>query len=50
MTIKQQLLEQFESAIEMTFGSEQDEEYDITKVSLEDINEIARKVKWYLDL
>ena len=51
MTTKEKLLEEFGCAIDAILGDEADKEYDADE-SLEKsyINEIARKVIWYLDL
>lgn len=46
MTIKEKLLEEFEAAINSVFGDEAEEEY--VYVSKEDIDSIARKVKFYI--
>ena len=51
MTTKEKLLEEFGCAIDAILGDEADKEYDADE-SLEKgyIDEIARKVIWYLDL
>lgn len=49
MTIKEELVQQFECAINATFGDMGEEEFDISKVSKSDITNIADKVCFYLD-
>lgn len=51
MTTKEKLLEEFSCAIDAVLGDDADKEFDADE-SLEKgyINEIARKVIWYLDL
>lgn len=49
MTKKEKLMEEFECAINAVFGSLADEEY-ASDICAEDINAIAHKVKFYMDL
>lgn len=52
MTVEEVLLKQFKAAIRATFGDFANEEYTEdtdTDISSEDINELARKVNFYMD-
>ena len=50
MTIKEKLLQEFEASISATFGSRENDEYETDEVSASDIDYIAHKVKFYMDL
>lgn len=50
MTVYDKLKEEFGCAIVAIFGDLADDEFDPEKVSAADIEAIARKVKFYLDL
>ena len=50
MTVREKLMQEFEAAIEAVYGdvAEDDEEY--VEIEAGDIDAIARKVKFYLDI
>ena len=50
MTIQDKLMEELSCAIKAVYGSVADEEFDLEKVSREDLEAIAKKVAFYLDL
>lgn len=50
MTIKERLMEEFECAIMATFGDKADKKEEEVELSKFDIDSIAMKVKWYMDL
>jgi hypothetical protein len=52
MTIKEKLLEEFGAAIVAIYGDVAEKEYEEFSDDIEagDINAIARKVKWYMEL
>ena len=50
MTIKEKLLEEFEAAIYATFGVLQEEDTSDYVLTASDIDAVAQKVKFYLDL
>lgn len=50
MTLKEQLLQEFECAIEAIFGGDTDKEFNIEEIDANTLNAIARKVAFYLDL
>lgn len=50
MTVYDKLKEEFGCAILAIFGDEADKEFENGSVSASDIDAIARKVKFYLDL
>ena len=51
MTVKERILQEVECAIAAVLGdNEEKEDEEEYQVSAGDINEIARKVKWYMDL
>ena len=49
MTNKEKLLEEFGCAINAVLGDKADEEYDESKITLDDLIAIATKVAFYLD-
>lgn len=50
MTIKEKLLQEFGAAINAEFGSYGDNEWEDGMVSGAEIEDVAHKVKFYLDL
>ena len=50
MTVKEKLLQQFEAAINATFGDRADEDYDKYGMTKADLLAVTSKVTWYLDL
>jgi len=50
MTIYEKLKEEFGCAISAIFGDVENEEYEEGKVTKDDLDLIARKVAFYLDL
>lgn len=49
-TVLERLVEEFTCAINAVFGDVAEEKYEAKKVHKGDIEEIAHKVKFYLDL
>lgn len=50
MTIKEKLLEEFEAAIGNLFAGDETLEFSEDLVTAQNIDSIARKVKFYMDL
>ena len=50
MTIKEKLLEEFECAIKSVYGTMADKELKESDITNKDIEIIAKKVKFYMDL
>ena len=50
MTIKEKLLSELECAINAVYGDTADNEYTTDQVGAGDIDAIAHKVKFYMDL
>lgn len=50
MTIKEKLLQEFGAAISAVFGDIAEKEYDANEISAIDVEDVARKVKFYMDL
>ena len=50
MTVKEKLMQELECTIDSVLGDYAEEEYEYTKITNSDIDEIARKLKWYLNL
>ena len=50
MTVKEKLLQEFSAAISATYGELENADADRLEITASDINAIARKVKFYLDL
>lgn len=50
MTIKEKLLQEFGAAIIAVFGDIAEKEYDANEISASDVEDVAHKVKFYMDL
>jgi len=50
MTVKEKLIQEFGCAITAVFGDEADKETEDVEISKSDIEAIAKKVKFYMDL
>ena len=50
MTIYEKLIEELGCAISAVYGGAEDEEYEDGKITKHDLDAIARKVAFYLDL
>lgn len=50
MTVYEKLKEEFDCAILAIFGDLADDDFDLENISASDIDAIAHKVKFYLDL
>lgn len=50
MTVKEKLMQELECAINAVFGDDADKETEDVEISKSDIDAIAHKVKFYMDL